>query len=259
MTLKRVLAVQSLSFSGSTLTCALLNLIPGVRGVGEIHWVIDEHSAYNRNNLPVLCNLCGRGRCTMLDGIERKGLTTPNLYERAAVTLNTEILAVSDKAPGIYNRFVHPNRKWEALGIVLFKHPAAMALSNHRHQNVWGDKMDPAAYAYDYQRHLDFSKERFDDFCVVQYEKLCADPTAMVAKIAERFGLAAPEQLSTFPPYGAHNVLGNRRTFFDPRYAQQAIRVDDRWRTELAKDELDDIVKNRQCMAMWRQLKGMAL
>jgi hypothetical protein len=264
---KEIIAILSMSFSGSTLTCGLLNNIPGCVGLGETHWFVDQKNGFTHNGIHVFCTRCGRGGCDVYDKIDKSTLNDRNLYNRLFRHIGCKYLGVGDKASNIYQRFMNASHgetfamrnDLHVRAIVLFKRPEAMALSNHRHRNVWGEKLLPENWYKNQQQRLWWAKKYAHEWAVVEYEKLTTDTEGTMARLCDALRLPRPTGPIQFPVPGDHNILGNNQTYINERYKKKTIRVDDRWKTLLPKDELAAIRKDAECQRVWRMLQRLSV
>jgi hypothetical protein len=253
------IAILSMSYSGSTMTCSIFGNSPGTVGIGEAHWIVDEPRLKKAKGFGAHCILCGKDNCPVIDKLPRKDLSDANLYPRLRKFTKAKTLVTSDKSTGYYERFL-PSMGEKTAAVVLFKRPEAMARSNHLHGNEWGARLDPGAYAMAYDHRLVFAQNRFSRHIVVEYEQLAAKPGVVFQRMCKALELPEATGPVLLPPErGRHQTCGNGRTFKDPRYRNRPIIVDDRWKEDLPKDELRAIQKHEACQRVWRKLRRLAV
>jgi hypothetical protein len=95
-------------------------------------------------------------------------------------------------------------------------------------------------------------------FVVLEYEKLAANPRQSLEDLCYRLELPQPDVIE-HPPRSWHNIRGNTQSLKSPRYKERPIRLDERWRDELAPAYLQSIRSDEAVMDQWRRLKEMAV
>jgi hypothetical protein len=126
----RHVAIAGVSYCGSTLFDRLLGGLPGVRSIGESHWLIKTYE--NRVAAPIdfadptrirmlSCTVCGpRCKVLTLDFRTRLGADRSNWYFRIAQQLGTELIVSADKNP---SKLIENDPLLRMDLLVLFKSP----------------------------------------------------------------------------------------------------------------------------------------
>jgi hypothetical protein len=197
----------------------LLELIPGVVGVGELHWLIDipmgagqvkTKEGYFVHRCCIVCE--GDTTCPVFSPpFLKKRLNEHDLYqavaEQASKIKPVRFLAVSDKSPRHYARFATEH---EVLNIVLHKTSQNQALSDIKNEqrgareaiSNWTN-----LYVYAINR-LGAERTIF-----VSLERLIDNPTQQLRRIATSWGLCDPEKIPevTSLPTNYHHIGGSPR------------------------------------------------
>lgn len=246
----RILATLCPNFSGSTLLAGLLDNVPGVAGLGELHWIIDWPG---KRGVPPACNVCGRD-CELIERVCREGLTQQNLYERCAEATGCDVLVSTDKYPSNYKRFLG---KGDAEALVIFKRPEALLASLRRRRSYAATTL-----SIEYRRfywkvfdlcHLGF----FSDLHVVEYEALAGDPAGQLERLCRILEL--PEAIEVrHPPRSWHHFGGNQASMKAKRYEGAKIVLDERWKESLPKGDIAAIRGDEPLMKLWERLRRMA-
>jgi hypothetical protein len=223
----RFIYVLGPSYCGSTLLSGLLDTVPGVASPGEMHWLLDSPGEGDG------CTTHGAS-CSFLARLDRRELTSENLYQRCADALETETLVSTDKRLGHAIRFLPCG---QADGILLVKSPEAMVASMRRHLPALTFAGARELYAATYE-HLTLFLHNgfFRRGIALEYEELAKDPQGALQGVCAQLGLPAPQALQ-FPRPEWHNIGGNVPVYTAERYATQRVLRDDRWQSELTLAE----------------------
>lgn len=240
----RTIVIVGHWFCGSTLLNGLMNGVPGVAGVGELQWLVDDPKTG--------CSACGGRDCELVRGVCRPGLRDGNLYDRATAALGCDALVTSDKVPRAIGRFI---RAGEADGVLLFKRPEAFEASFVRHKSR--DSIH-SCFTKFYPNALAWGSSKLKRFIVLEYEKLAAEPRLIMEELCTRLELPAPRVIE-HPPRSWHNIRGNVASLKSARYKDRPIMLDERWRTELRREHVQRIRNNGAVMDQWARLQELAL
>lgn len=246
----RYLAVICPNFSGSTLLAGLLDNIPGVAGLGEIHWIIDWPE---KRGIPPACVVCGR-KCPVLKSVCRPGLDQSNLYKRCADATGCDVLVSTDKYPANYKRFL---KRGEAEALLMFKRPEAL-LHSRRKRGPISPALLSKRYCQFYWNAFELKKSGFfSRMEAVEYEALASDPAGQLARLCAILGLPEPTEIR-HPPREWHHYGGNQASMKAKRYKGAKIILDDRWREKLPKADIAALRGEKELMKLWNRLRGMA-
>lgn len=247
MTKKRKIALMGMSFTGSTLTSTMFNCVPGVVGLGEVHWLIKKPTSG--------CNVCGPA-CSVISKLNRKELSWGNLYDKLLEASGADVLVTSDKD----SSFVEPCiEKGEVDIIIMFKRPEAFAASGIRHEGIWKVQNIPEAFAHWYRRLDKWAHEWGNRVVILEYEKLVENVNNIFPKLCSALDLPKPSLPIIYPPKENHNVMGNVTAFMGPRYRERKINPDNRWRMELRPWQIKLIQQHVECQYVWKQLQKRAI
>jgi hypothetical protein len=238
---------MGMSFTGSTLTSTMFNCVPGVIGLGEVHWLLRKPRSG--------CNVCGPG-CSVISKLDRKNLSWGNITDKLLEASGKNILVTSDKD----SSFVEPMMEKKGFDtIIMFKRPEAFAASGIRHENIWQPAKLSEAFPRWYKRLQAWSKEWSRKTVVLEYESLVTNVNKIFPLLCEALELPKPKTPIVYPPHPNHNVMGNVTAFMGNRYKQKPIRLDDRWRMELKPWIIKKIQADVDCQYVWRQLRKKSI
>jgi hypothetical protein len=225
--MSRFIYILGPSYCGSTLLSGLLDNVPGVASPGELHWLLDSPGEGDG------CTTHGAS-CSFMARLDRRELTSENLYQRCADALETETLVSTDKRLGHAIRFLPCG---QADGVLLVKRPEAMIASMRRHLPALTFAGALELYAATYEHLTLFLRNGFFRRGVtLEYEELAKDPQGSLQNVCTQLGLAAPQALQ-FPRPEWHNIGGNVPSYTAERYTTNSVLRDDRWRSELSPAE----------------------
>lgn len=247
----KTVCIVGMSYCGSTMLSGLAHNIPGAFPGGELHWLFRSDGSQRLH----LCSHCGAG-CPVFDAIE-PGVGVDGIYAEVARCSGAEILITSDKNRWMIEMLTKPH---EARMILLFKNPVAQLASDRRHRSQWVVNTENAASVYDqwYTAHLYWLAHYAEDFVVVEYEKLCADPQGQLEAICAKLELPAPVRPFVYPPPVWHNVGGNAHAW-NWGNGPAPIAVDERWRTEISPEDVAIVQNHAACADTYRRLQALAI
>lgn len=220
---RRHIAICGVSYCGSTLMDRLLGGLPGVRSIGESHWLIKaryEHG-YDLANFAsdtppkfVPCSVCG-ARCQVLTPDFRRALAADRTgwYFRIAQQFGTKSLISADKnAPKLVDN--DPLMRFSAL--VMFKTP----------QQAWKSQLDKLPverdeefYRSQCEKYLKVWASSYDIFlnhfrptgnvAFVCFDAFAAAPEPALATLCESLNLPNDSRVARTTTPG-HAIGGNK-------------------------------------------------
>lgn len=214
------------SFCGSTLVDRVLGGLPGVRSIGESHWLtqVRRESGYGNAiwSQPltearfVPCTVCG-GRCTVLTPAFRRSLAADaaDWYRKIAARLDTRILVSADKN---LRKLVDHDPLLELSALVIFKSPGQAWRSQLDKLPADRDAAFYTAACLDYMGVWTKSYRPFLDHFRPQGEKVylnfdafAREPEPLLRALCGRLGLPfdAGVLARTLP---GHAIGGNARS-----------------------------------------------
>jgi hypothetical protein len=219
----RHVAICGTSYCGSTLLDRLLGGLPGVRSIGESHWLTKVyHEGRYRDVIMsepldgvrwVHCTVCSQ-KCEVLTPAFRRSLTADQAqwYRKIAHRLGTHNLVSADKN---LPKLIEKDPKLEMGALVVFKSP----------EQAWRSQLDkmakdrePEWYLAECARYLDNWSRRYRDFVddfrpqgpvvFLNFDAFTRDPAVLLPAVCDRLGLPFdPGVLSRTLP--GHAIGGN--------------------------------------------------
>ena len=242
----RAIAVTGRRFSGSTILCRMLDLVPGVVGVGETDWLM---------NGTMICTSCGKS-CKYFNSKNFSNVSADRLYRRIANCFDTDVLITSDKRLH-YLEQVTPPKTLDV--VVVFKSPFAFAASDKRghprHRKSSGELLFPKMgierstklFRKYYNKILQWDHPRSKVF--VSLERLMIDHVVAMSKVCDALDLPEPGPIFSMAGTKHHFVLGN----YDAMDSLH-LGVDDRWVEELSDQQKARIARNKKAIRLYNKL-----
>jgi hypothetical protein len=229
-----------------------METLPGVAAPGELHWFREPRTLTGDGfktragwHVDRVCRVCGPS-CEVFTGEFAAQHHYPgSLYASVAKRLGVSTMVVSDKLPYWYKTLWRPGMT----GIVLYKRPEASVLSDIRNEALELERAS-RGWARMYGEYLKWA----DIFCgkviCVAYEDLASRPLETMQALTRKAGLPVPDRIS-LPKAGYHAIGGNPRA-----YERMNIKLDERWRTGLTKDQQARITNNSKVRRVLQALEG---
>lgn len=235
----RHLAICGVSYCGSTLLDRVLGGLPGVKSIGESHWIVKERGPEGYRNIDfsrpiaesqvVPCTVCGRD-CETLSLAFRLGLAADHTdwYRKIAARLGTDILVSADKnAP----KLVDNDPLLNLSALVVFKSP----------EQAWRSKLNklPADRDADYYeaecqtyipvwtRSYRTYLDRFNPAGTVGYlnfDAFALCPAPLLRAVCDTFGLPFDESVLTRTEPG-HAIGGNTGSMARLRALDYGVKI----------------------------------
>jgi hypothetical protein len=262
------IAICGASFCGSTLVDRLLGGLPGVRSIGESHWITKVRLATGYGEAIwsepladarfVPCTVCG-GRCVVLTPAFRRSLAADaaNWYRKIAARLDTRMLISADKN---LRKLVDHDPLLELSALVIFKSP----------EQAWRSHLDKlpadrepefytaacrdymAKWHISYRPFLDHFKPQ-GEVVFLNFDAFTRDPEPLLRALCERLGLpyAASVLTNTVP---GHAIGGNGRSMRrlrDKDYGVEILPLPD---AALDPEQAAIISADEAVQATWREM-----
>jgi hypothetical protein len=159
-----------------------------------------------------------------------KGHHYDMLYGEVAQRLRVTTLVVADKVPIHYKRCASPGMG----GVVLFKRPEAAVLSDMRNE---GQELQQAIVGWCrmYEEYSAWAEIFCGTAVYLAYEDLAARPLETMKNLTAALKLPSPEVID-LSSIKYHAIGGNPKA-----HQRTDITLDERWRTELTKEQQDHI------------------
>jgi hypothetical protein len=224
--------------------------LPGVAAPGELHWLLERGTKGKgfRTRAGWMvdrhCRVCGPSCSVFTPEFVDKEHHYDKLYGAVAQRLRVSTLVVADKVPVHFKRCGKPGMG----GIVLYKRPEAAVLSDMRNE---GQELPMAAngWARMYDEYLKWA----DIFCgkmlCVAYEDLAARPLETMQALTSALELPVPTAVC-MASEGYHAIGGNPKA-----YLHNDIVLDERWRTELTKEQQGRVANDNYVQRVFAMLE----
>lgn len=207
----RHIAINGMSFCGSTILSYVLGSLPECANIGESHWLVDLPR--DASSPRQTCHRCGPA-CRVLTDTLREELrlceSDGTWYGRIAQALHTETLISSDKDSGLLDRLDPARERHE---LVLFKRPDRALLSHERatgRQDL--GKWYGRAYSAQYGSPPEISGTRnylfLDDFL--------ANPPEAIAALSSALSLKHDHSALQYWEHPHHTIGGNFNPYAKP-------------------------------------------
>ncbi len=265
------IAICGASFCGSTLVDRVLGGLPGVRSIGESHWITKVRLATGYGEAAwsepladarfVPCTVCG-GRCEVLTPAFRRSLAADaaNWYRKIAARLDTRVLISADKN---LRKLVDHDPLLELFALVIFKSPEQAWRSHLDKLPVDRDAEFYTAACRDYMAKWRISYRPFLDHFKPQgkvvylnFDAFTRHPAPLLRAVCDRFGLPFAESVLTTTVPG-HAIGGNGRSMRrlrDKDYGVEILPLPD---SALDPEHAAIIAGDEAAQATWREMLAL--
>ncbi len=261
-------AICGASYCGSTLVDRLLGGLPGVRSIGESHWLtkVRRESGYGDADWSaplaearfVPCTVCG-GRCTVLEPALRRSLAADacDWYRKIAARLDTRILVSADKN---LRKLVDHDPRLEMSALVIFKSPEQAwrsqldKLAADREPEFYTDacRRYLATWLGSYRPFLDHFRPQ-GEVVFLNFDAFTQHPAPLLRALCAKLELPFAESvLSTTVP--GHAIGGNGRSMRrlrDQGYAVEILPLPD---PAIAPEQAAIIAADPLVQATWQEM-----
>jgi hypothetical protein len=263
----RHIGICGVSFCGSTLLDRILGGLPGVRSIGESHWLVKEHdgSKYvpidlgiKRSGRGPFCSVCGPS-CKVLTSEFRTGLIVDatRWYQRIAAQLGTSILVSADKNVA---KLVDNDPLLRLSALVVFKSP----------DQAWASQLaklpkdrEPEFYRAELVKYMGTWTQSYrtfvDEFApdgakvFLKFDDFTMNPAPLLEKICAELDLPYdPAVLSEVRP--GHAIGGNKGAMARLRAADYGVRVEPLPAAGLISEQAEMIENNKALQDCYRSL-----
>jgi hypothetical protein len=209
----RTIGILGASFCGSTVVTSILDGIPGVAGVGETHWVLDD------TNGDWHCRQCGPD-CEYItpEFIGRCQVDFFPWWEKWARQFRVDVVVASEKWWKNYERLGAPDQ-----ALVVYREPAAWCVSWLHHQRVkeadvvlaeirpTPAELEAAAKTWTtcYNNALDWVAKRGAPAVALPFEDLITRPSSTFHWLCGRLDLPAHVDALDYKARDHHQIRGN--------------------------------------------------
>lgn len=264
----RHVAICGVSYCGSTLLDRLLGGLPGVKSIGESHWITkvrrDDRYCDMDLSLPletarfVPCTVCG-AHCEVLTPAFRRSLAADShgWYRKIAARLKTRILVSADKGlPKLSDK----DPLLELSALIVFKSP----------EQAWRSQLDklPAGRGADYydaecRAYLDTWAKRYESFVhhfrpagplvFLNFDAFTRTPESLLRALCDRLDLPfdGGVLLRTVP---GHAIGGNGRAMRRLRDKDYGVDIAPLPDAALDAQHRETIAHHAAAQAVWREM-----
>lgn len=263
----RHVAICGVSFCGSTLLDRILGGLPGVRSIGESHWLIKEHDGakyvpidlgVKRSGRGPFCSVCGPS-CKVLTAEFRTGLIVDatRWYQRIAAQLETAILVSADKNVA---KLVDNDPLLRLSALVVFKSP----------EQAWASQLaklpkdrEPEFYRAELVRYMGTWTQSYGTFLdeftpaggkvFLKFDDFTADPGPLLKAVCTQLDLPYdPIVLREIRP--GHAIGGNKGAMARFRAADYGVDVVPLPEANLTAEDAEMIALNKPLQSCYKGL-----
>jgi hypothetical protein len=247
----RVIAIIGCDFCGSTTLCRLFAAVDNVFSAGETHWLFRQ---------PIV-----RGRCMVCDPIRKKPLQCSiftedfinscrllsTVYTKIGSRCNVDTLVISDKTPGHYNSMKGKNIYYEP--IILFKSPLAQVVSGVR-RNKGSVKQLLNQWNNFYLNAIEWCNKNCSKYLFLNYEVMAQKPFEVMNILCANYNLPKINKEKLTSEEDFHHISGNPEAL-----KKKEIKLDERWKSELTKREIEEINNNDRVNKFYARLLAKSI
>jgi hypothetical protein len=263
----RHIAICGTSFCGSTLLDRVLAGLPGVRSIGESHWLTKEHDGANyvsmdlgapRSGRGPFCTVCGRA-CEALTPAFRTALAIDpsRWYAKIAHRLATPVLVSADKN---LPKLVDNDPLLRFTGLVVFKSPLQAWASQLAKMPAGGSSGFQAAAL---ERYAETWRGAYDGFLhgfeprggavFLPFDAFAARPHAGLAALTEALGLEHDDSVLNRTRPG-HAIGGNAGAMRRLRDADYGVNISELPTPAVPAEQAEWLARHRPVQETYLQL-----
>lgn len=264
----RHVAICGVSYCGSTVVDRMLGGLPGVRSIGESHWLVKAHfdGAYRNARMSdpiedirfVPCTVCGK-TCEVLTRSFRRSLAGDgsHWYRKIAHRLGTRTLISADKN---LVKFIEKDPFLEMSALIIFKSPVQAWASTI--EKLAQDR-DAEFYAAECARYMGIWARTYRMFLdhfrpagklvFLNFDAFAQRPEPLLRKVCAALDLPFdPGVLMRTVP--GHAVGGNGRAMRRLRDADYGVDITPLPDPTLPPAHIDIIEADGEAQAVWREM-----
>jgi len=270
------ICILGISFCGSTLLSYILGANKDIFSVGESSWVLytTKNSGQSKERIERAnkCKICQK--CNFWTPEFKRTLTYSNFFDsikkRAKEKYNVDKIVYADKNHNQYNKFLKYGNQINKV-ILLFKRPEGFVTSYFYRDSKWSIKQILDLYCWQYTANLKFIEGI--DTQIIFYDDFALNPKKIVKELCNWLEVSYSDEMLEYwnRTSKTHQIAGNANPLLnfrsDERFeywtdkwrrkSRKKIILDDKWKTELSKEILEEIKENKMATSLFNKLLSL--